>query len=179
MKKLFGICFAVALWLTPCVVLGVIPEGFVDCSCPDGTTITCLVSAGCYPNTSSNFYGGDYTCEGVCTGEGHGAPATLEPDPEPDPEPSGNEDTECSALPTLDNFTISGESTCDVDKVYLKFVPNGDPGFYLNVQVEVKNGHDELSAWCSGSEELCKVVGNGQACSGNYSGVNAWCYKAN
>jgi len=218
MKKLIVIFFAIALCLTPSVVLGengefddeeFEEEGFEDeggdvyypepvveilksCSCTQAVSIkvACDDSPNSYAVESGSArcdYNWNLTpcacvdCAAECQNAGYGTPEEPEPDPEPDPEPqpSANEGGECSAFPVLENFTASGESTCSAEKVYIKLIPNGDPGFYLNVQIEVKDGQDELSAWCTGDEGLCKAVGNGQTCSGtNYSGANAWCYKA-
>ena len=79
-------------------------------------------------------------------------------------------------IPSLQHFDLT-DSEVDKDYIFLQFAPKGTPHFYLNVQLETVDGKDELSAWCTGDESLCKAVGNGQECGSDLpTGNAAWCY---
>ncbi len=81
------------------------------------------------------------------------------------------------SIPSLQHFDLT-DSEVDKDYIFLQFAPKGTPHFYLNVQLETVNGKDELSAWCTGDESLCKAVGNGEECDPRVlpTGSAAWCY---
>jgi hypothetical protein len=80
-------------------------------------------------------------------------------------------------IPSLQHFDLT-DSEVDKDYIFLQFAPKGTPHFYLNVQLETVDGKDELSAWCTGDESLCKAVGNGEECDPRVlpTGSAAWCY---
>ena len=96
-------------------------------------------------------------------------------DPKPDPIPTG---VACANVPALEHFVLV-ENTCSANEIVMTFVPDGMPYCLLHVKLQHENGQNNLSAWCTGNETLCKAVGNGKTCNGaDYTGANAWCYKA-
>lgn len=155
------------------------------CHCANGESIQVPVTdiSQSYCDGPDDSFGNNCSisegCQTKCEEAGYGTSAS-DPEPEDPIQPivptSGA--TEATNLPSLSYFDVI-ENSCTEGELNFTFVPKGNTSFALHINLKNEAGKDILSAWCTGDESICKVVGNGQTCSGtDYTAANAWCYKA-
>ncbi len=176
MKKLIVCSLWTMLCLTPSVLMAAGEPSVMPCGCYDNNMFPVFIFSRKCASVEC-----DEECAAECAEECAAECALYEEEtpstPEGPEDPQPSEGSSATQVPVLQNFDLI--NTYTEDELNFTFTPKGTASFALHVQLKSENGRDLLSAWCTGDEKLCKAVGNGQACSGtDYSGSNAWCYKA-